>query len=95
MAIEYWCGYEKHWVDEVRSFWPTNPPCCKACTSGDWDSFKPVSREVKAARYVVGRLHSGLWLIADTEGGAVDYNLTESQAIEIAALRNKWEEGEK
>ena len=92
MATEYWCDCGGHWVDEVRALEYGELPSCKACCLGDWDGHLAIVREVKELRYKAQLGNSGDWHIWDgTEWEIVDYTLTERQAKELVALRNKWE----
>ena len=93
MATEYWCDCGDHWVDEVRALEYGELPSCKACCLGDWDDHLPIVRGATELRYKALQGNPGNWHIFDSvERELLAYTLTESQATEMAALRNKWEE---
>ena len=96
MKTEYWCAFTRHWAKEVR-YHPiifTSMPTCEKCYEGDWEDLESVVREVEEPRYVATLQMSGDWNVTDSlKKLSMDYRLTESQATEIAALRNKWWEG--
>ena len=98
MTTEYWCERGKHWVHEIRCE-PMGEftPRCEPCVSIEWNYWKewlPIVREVKELRYVdVRDVNPRACYVWDTKVSmSVDVGLTESEAREIAALRNKWEE---
>ena len=94
MKNEYWCSVGNHWVDELRvRMYGTSFPICQSCTTGEWEEYKPSVRQVKEPKYVVTLKDSGDWhvMVSATQLSR-DYSLTKSQAEEIAALRNKWED---
>ena len=92
--LEYWCGWGKHWVDEMRAnLTDGTVAICKSCTSGKWETYQPAVRQVKEPRYIVQCIGAFQeWCVFDTKASmSVDVDLSEKQAYEMAATRNKWE----
>lgn len=91
--MEYWCEVCEKWVPELRIVYGV--PRCEPCGGGGfslWYGARPIVREKKPEQYEASQISLDEWRVRKIlTGSATDFALTESQAREIAALRNKWE----
>ena len=95
--MEYWCGWDQHWVPELR-LQPTGAgaPVCEECAaqrSWPWVNMKPAVREKSKPRFTVAKeVRKDSWFVWDAgTTGIVDERLSETQAQEMADMRNRWE----